>query len=538
MTATVSDAGAGRPDPPESEDGVLAAPKAAIFFLGALGGTQAVDPIIASTALVKASRGLGMEGGTIALAASISTVVLAATVISMGLLGDRIGWRRLLISSLMVSVVGDLLAAAAPVSELYLAGRALAGLGLGGVFAASFAYVRIITPKEKVPAALGLYSASGSLVLVTLSLLGGALASIEWRAAFLIVPVACALYVLLARLLLPATARLTGGPTDLLGQVLLGFGIVGVLVGISHMSQGVGDPQFWLPTLAGAALLTGFVIAEQRVESPFFPVAVLRNPLFLGAMAAGFVYNFTQSSTVLQFSNLWQYVSGLSPMKVSAGTLPFLLVGIIAALLTGRLITNGLRNSTVILVGGFLCALGGFATLLHRPGSGYLTLLPALLLLGFGATMASIPYGGLIVKAASGKFSSFYGPVTSSRTTIGQIAYAMGLALSTVMVDKLTTGGVVTRLREAGVPPSRTGTALDSLGIYVRTGKDPVSRLAEQTLSVAKESYLNSFQATMVAVGLLALLAALFGATVLHRGAAVEAAADTADTPTVEWAGE
>ena len=57
MTATVSDAGAGRPDPPESEDGVLAAPKAAIFFLGALGGTQAVDPIIASTALVKACTG-------------------------------------------------------------------------------------------------------------------------------------------------------------------------------------------------------------------------------------------------------------------------------------------------------------------------------------------------------------------------------------------------------------------------------------------------------------------------------------------------
>ncbi|CAB4756825.1 MAG: MFS transporter [Actinobacteria bacterium] len=538
MTATASAEGAGNPDVSDSEAEALAAPKAAIFFLGALGGTQAVDPIIASTALVKASRGLAMQGGMIALAASISTVVLAATVISMGLLGDRIGWRRLLIGSLIVSMVGDLLAAAAPASAPYLAGRALAGLGLGGVFAASFAYVRIITPREKVPAALGLYSASGSMVLVTLSLLGGALASIEWRAAFLIVPVACALYVLLATVLLPATGRQTGGPTDLLGQVLLALGIVGVLLGLSHMSQGVRDALFWVPTLAGVALLGAFVMAEQRAESPFFPVAVLRNPLFLGAMAAGFVYNFTQSSTVLQFSNLWQYVSGLSPMKVSAGTLPFLLVGILAALMTGRLITNGLRNSTVILIGGLLCALGGFATLLHHPESGYLALLPALLLLGFGATMASIPYGGLIVQAASGKFSSFYGPVTSSRTTIGQIAYAMGLALSTVMVDKLTTGGVVTRLREAGVSPSRTASALDSLGIYVRSGKDPVSRLAEQTLSLAKESYVNSFQTTMVAVGLLALVAALFGATVLRRGAAVEAAADEPDASTTEWARE
>ena len=521
-TATVSTA----------DDGVLPAPKAAILFLGALGGTQAVDPTIASTALVTASRGLGMEGGMIALAASISTLVLAATVISMGLLGDRIGWRRLLIASLLVAVVGDVLAAAAPASVFYLAGRAIAGLGLGGVFAASFAYVRIITPKERVPAALGLYSAAGSIVLVTLSLLGGVLASIEWRTAFLIVPVACAVYVVLARVLLPETGRRSTGPADVPGQALLAFGIVGVLFGISHLSKGVGETLFWAPTLVGAALLATFVVVEQRVAHPFFPVSVLRNPLFIGATCAGFIYNFTQSSTILQFANLWQYVSGLAPVKVSAGTLPFLLIGIVAALLTGRLITRGLANSTVILVGGALCAVGGFATLLHSAGSGYLTLLPALLLIGFGATMASIPYGGLIVKAASGKLAAFYGPITSSRTTIGQIAYAMGLALSTVMVDKLTTGGVVSRLTSSGVPPARTGSALDSLGVYVRTGKDPSTSLAAQTLSVAKESYLSSFRITMITVGLLALGAGVVGAIVLRRGAAVEAAADADDGST------
>lgn len=507
---------------PEPDDAVLPAPKAAIFFLGALGGTQAVDPTIASTALVSASRGLSMEGGMIALAASISTLVLAATVISMGLLGDRLGWRRLLTASLVVAIVGDVLAAVAPASVVYLAGRAVAGLGLGGVFAASFAFVRIITPRERVPAALGLYSAAGSVVLVTLSLLGGTLASIEWRTAFLIVPVACALYVLLARILLPETPRRPAGPADVTGQALLAFGIAGVLLGISHLSKGVTEPLFWGPTLAGVALLVAFVTVERRAPHPFFPVAVLRSPLFIGAVCAGFIYNFTQSSTILQFANLWQYVSGLAPVKVSAGTLPFLLIGIVAALVTGRLITRGLPDATVLVVGGALCALGGFATLLHTAGSGYLTLLPALLLLGFGATMASIPYGGLIVKAAAGRFASFYGPITSSRTTVGQIAYAMGLALSTVMVDKLTTGGVVQRLGAAGVPPSRTGSALDSLGVYVRTGKDPATTLAEQTLSVAKESYLSSFRLTMIAVGLLALAAGVVGAGVLRRTGSVD----------------
>jgi MFS family permease len=98
---------------------VLASPAGAIVFLGTLGGIQAVDPTIASTALVKASRGLGMDGGLLALAASISTLVLAATVISSCLLGDRIGWRRLLTGGLLLSIVGDVLVALAPASTAY-----------------------------------------------------------------------------------------------------------------------------------------------------------------------------------------------------------------------------------------------------------------------------------------------------------------------------------------------------------------------------------------------------------------------------------
>ncbi|MFZ4518479.1 MAG: MFS transporter [Microthrixaceae bacterium] len=530
MTATAPPPAAGSRTG-ASTDGTLPAPAAAIFFLGALGGIQAVDPTIASTALVKASRGLSMEGGMIALAASLSTLVLAATVISAGLLGDRLGWRRLLTAGLLLAVVGDLSAALAPAAPVYLFGRAVAGLGLGAVFAASFAYIRIITPRDRMARALGLYSASGSVVLVVFSFVGGLLASFEWRAAFLLIPVACVVSVAVARVVLPLTGRRADGPADVPGQVLLALGIVGVLFGISHLSKGVGEPLFWGPVLAGVVLLGAFSLVESRGAHPFFPLAVLRHPLFLGALTAGFIYNFAQSSTILQFSNLWQYVAGLAPVRVSLGLLPFLLVGIAAALITGRLLTRGMSNGTAILAGGVIAAAGGAATLLHSDGRSYLTLVPALLLLGFGATMASIPYGGLVVKAASGKLASFYGPITSSRTTFGQVAYALGLALSTVMVDKLTTGGVVRRLTAAGVPPARTASALDGLGVYVRTGKDPSTALGEQALAVARQSYTNSFKITMVAVGAACLLAGVVGRVLLGRAAAAERAADADDTP-------
>ena len=65
----------------------------AVPFLGFLGAVQGSCPNIASTALVGASRSLHMAGSTQALAASVQTMAIAATVISTGLLADRLGRR-------------------------------------------------------------------------------------------------------------------------------------------------------------------------------------------------------------------------------------------------------------------------------------------------------------------------------------------------------------------------------------------------------------------------------------------------------------
>lgn len=505
------------PHPRSADPSVIAAPAAAIFFLGALGGIQAVDPTIASTALVEAARGLSMQGRLLAFAASISTLMLAATVVSAGLLGARTGWRRMLSCALVVAIAGDVIVAAAPSSTVYLLGRAIAGVGLGGVFTASFAYIRIITPSDRMPKALGLYAASGSVVLVLLSVTGGFVASANWRLAFLLIPAACALCLLATRFVLPVAPPSASGPADVPGQILLMFGIMTLLVGVSHMSRGLTNPWCWAPLTVGAVLLGWFAVFEQRTAHPCFPIPVLRSAVFLAAVCAGFIYNFAQSSTVLQFANLWQYVNGLAPSQVSLGLLPFMLIGIVAALVAGRLIGQAISEGTAIAIGGAFVAAGGLATLLLDPTSHQLAGLPALCLIGFGATMASIPYGGLIVRSASGRFASFYGSITSARASVGQIAYALGLAVSTVMVNSLTHGGVVHRLDRAGVPPTRTGAALDSLGVYVKSGTKPSTRLGEQALSAATASYTASFKITMVAVGGLCLLLGATAAALLRR---------------------
>ncbi len=127
----------------------------AVPFLGVLASLQSIDPTVANTALVKAGAALQMQGSTLALAASISTLAQAATVLLMGFLGDRLGRRQVLMASLLLSIAGDGIALAAPNAGLFLVGRALVGIGVGAVLALTFASVRFVSKPEQLGKALG-----------------------------------------------------------------------------------------------------------------------------------------------------------------------------------------------------------------------------------------------------------------------------------------------------------------------------------------------------------------------------------------------
>ena len=496
---------------------------AALALLGVMAGAQGADPNVASTALVGAGRGLGMSGDLLALAASMSTLVLSATVISTGLLADRLGRRGVLMAALVLAAVGDLLAAGAPASPLYLLGRALAGIGFGAVFGAAFAYIRAITPPERIAGAMGVFGAVSGATALVLTFLGGALASIHWRLAFVLLPIVALLCLPAVRVLLPVQEPHRDGPTDYPGQVLLALGVVGVLYGFSHASSGLTDPTTLGPLLGGLVLLAAFAWRERASgtgsagDRRFFPVELFRRPVFLAAVCAGFVYNFGTAVGFLQLTNLWQYVTGLGTLSVSLWQLPFLLSGIAAAVVVGRAMTRGLSAGAVVGIGAVTSAAGfGLLALLHSSTSLW-GFLPGSILLGAGVIIASLPYGTLIISQADARF---FGPVTSARTTIGQFYYAAGLALSTVLVDRLTTGGTVRRLTEAGVPPTQTGQGLDAVTAFAADGTQPDTALGQQALSAATSSYANGFVVTMLISGVLALVIGGIGWQLLRRNSA------------------
>lgn len=504
----------------------------AVPLLGATAGIAMADPSVASTALVEASRGLGISTGLLPFAASVENYMAAASVVSTGLLADRLGRRRVLVAAALLAVIAELLAAGSTVPVVFLIARALMGVAGGAIFGSAFAFVRHVAP-DRLGSALGTFGAVATLTMMTLSLLGGTLASVSWRLGFVMLAASAALAAILVLRVLPPISPVGSGPADVTGQVLLALGVVLPLYGLSEATG--PTLAFVLPVAAGAAALVGFFVVEHRGRHPFFPIAVFKDRRYLAALVLGLSFNAALAALLLQLANLWQYLDRWATWQVSLASMPAFLAGMAASVVAGRRLSRGVTPRTVAVTGMVLMALGFAALSTVRPGNGPWAFVAALLLVGLGTQAVNVPYGALVVQCAP---EGGYGPVTSSRTTVGQIGYALGLAGSTVMIDRLTRQELPERLAEAGVSPTRTADAISTVLVYVEHGTRAATDEARQVLGAAAQAYVSAFSTTMLAMsGLLVvlgviawlLLAGTFSGAVDGADPGTSAAAATGD---------
>lgn len=508
---------------PSSEStGVLASSAVAVPFLGFVAGLDGAAANISSTALVSASRGLQMSGGTQALAASVMTLAIAATVISTGLIADRIGRRNMMLIALVITCGGQLIVAVAPVAAIYLLGMAITGVGVGATYGAAFGFLAAIVPREKFASAMGIFTAFMMLSTILFTFVGGVLVGINWRLAFLMLPLVAIICAVIARLVLPRIPKLRGEAFDFLGQALLALGVIVFLYGCSQLANSLTSIKTIGPIVVGIALLIGFFVRESKSKRHFFPVSLFKSPVFLAALCAGFVYNFGTAVGFLQITNLWQYVTGLKPAEVSMWQLPMLLSGVVAGVVTGRLVGKKITNRSAILGGAVILLAGTVLVALAHDSRSLLAFLPGLLCIGGGVVIASVPFGSLILREAPAKY---LGPVTSSRSTVGQIFYTLGFALSMVAIDRLTDIGVISHLKADGVSPTSYGTGLDALSVFVSTGQKPTSTVGQQALQGAAASYGDAFTVTMVGAGAIAAIVGVVAFVLLGKGRDVEPAA-------------
>jgi len=501
--------GATAPDP----GGAM--PRGAIYLLGLIGGLQLLDPAVANTAIVEAGKALGFTASQRALGASISTLALAATVLAAGVAADRLGRRGVLIASMLLAVVGDVIVAIAPQAEVYLAGRALAGIGLGAALAATFAYVRFVTPAPKVTAALGLWSAVMIGLLIVGSMIGGAVALSSWRVAMLLVPALGVLLVVFVPRVLPVMPRSGQGRVDYLGLVLVGASTVSLLYGLSQAATSLASSKFYVPVVVGIAGYALFGSVELRSKAPAFPIKLFASGVFVAAVFAGVAWNFGQAVVQLSTSNLWQYTKAVSTFQVTVLQLPMLLVLLAVSVLVGNyLAKHGDRLRQVLGLGFVCCVLGLLLMVVARNDWPAWVVVPGAVVVGIGLALISIPQSAMFVAEAP---ADYLGSVTSFRTTIGQVGYAAGLALSVVFVQVFGHARFAGELQKEGLAtPSQVAAGIDEVRQFAHDQVQPTTAAGRAAVEAAEKAYTQGFDITMLVSA--AIIAVMGLAAVLVMG--------------------
>ncbi len=170
----------------------------------------AIDATVLHVAAPTLSMTLGASGNELLWIIDIYSLVMAGMVLPMGALGDRIGFKRLLMIGSTLFGLSSLAAAFAPSAGWLIAARASLAIGAAMIIPATLAGIRtlFIDARDR-NIALGVWAAVGSGGAAFGPLIGGMLLEhFYWGSVFLInVPIVLVVVSLAARFVPPQQGR-------------------------------------------------------------------------------------------------------------------------------------------------------------------------------------------------------------------------------------------------------------------------------------------------------------------------------------------
>ena len=336
MTTTQSSAGAGaagtQPRPQRRIGAIFAGLLVAMLL-------SSLDQTIFSTALPTI---VGELDGVDHMLWVTTAYLLAATIMMpiYGKLGDVIGRRGIFLFALAVFLVGSVVGGLAQDMTWLIIGRAIQGIGGGGLMILSQAIIADVVPVRERSKYMGVMGAVFGLSSVVGPLLGGWFTEgIGWRWAFWInIPLGIAAIVMAAVFLkLPkhdVKVRL-----DVWGILTMAVAVTSIILVTSW-----GGTQYdWdSPTIIGlivaAVVASGlFIWAEHKAAEPIIPLKLFKSRNFVVATTAGLVIGIVMFGALAYLPTYLQMVAGVSATASGYLLLPMIVGMMLTSIGTGQL---------------------------------------------------------------------------------------------------------------------------------------------------------------------------------------------------------
>jgi DHA2 family multidrug resistance protein-like MFS transporter len=333
-----------------------------------------LDNTILNIALPTIQRELGASQSELIWAIDAYVLVFAALLFSWGVIGDRIGRKKVLIIGLTIFGVASAIAAFSASSGMLIGMRAVMGIGGAAVLPTTLAIITVVFPPHERGKAIGAWAGAVGAAIALGPVLGGILLQHPswfewllgnmWGSVFLInVPIVIIGVIAIARVV-PETKNPQPRALDIPGLLLSVTGLGLLIYGIIHASE-TRDwlaPSVLFPAFAGIALIALFLWIESRSDHASFDVALFKNRGYAVSLTAISLAFFALTGITFMLPFYLQILRGFDPLSAGLSFIPFAVGQIIAAPRSATMVNRfGYRAVMSFGLGAVAVALGALS---------------------------------------------------------------------------------------------------------------------------------------------------------------------------------
>ncbi len=467
----------------------------------------AIDATVLHVAAPTLSVALGSSGNELLWIIDIYSLVMAGMVLPMGALGDKIGFKRLLLLGSAIFGIASLCAALSPTAMTLIASRALLAVGAAMIVPATLAGIRsTFAEASQRNMALGLWAAVGSGGAAFGPLVGGILLEhFYWGSVFLInVPIVLVVIAINAKVVPRQPAR-REQPLNLL-QALVLIAAILMLV-FSAKSALKGQLALWLTALValgGAAMLTWFIRKQLSAARPMVDMRLFTHRIILSGVMMAMTALITLVGFELLMAQELQFVHQKTPFEAGIFMLPVMVAsgfsGPIAGLLVSRL---GLRE---VATGGMLLSAFSFLGLALTDFSTQQWLAWGLMtLLGFSVASALLASSSAIMAAAPKEKAAAAAAAGAIETMAYELGAGLGIALFGLILTRSYSASIAL---PSGLSGAMAQQAASSIGEAVSLSQALPAGVAQALMAAAKTAFIQAHSLVLATAGVLLLLLA------------------------------
>jgi MFS transporter, DHA2 family, multidrug resistance protein len=488
-----------------------------------------LDNTILNIALPTIQRDLGATQSQLVWAVDAYVLVFAALLFSWGVIGDRIGRKKVLIIGLTLFAIASAIAAFSNGPSMLIGMRALMGVGGAAVLPTTLAIITVVFPPHERGKAIGIWAAAVGAAVALGPILGGILLQHPnwfewllgnaWGSVFLInVPIVFFGVIAIAKVV-PETKNPNPRSLDIPGLLLSITGLGLLIFGIIHASE-TRDwlaPTVLIPAFAGVALIAFFLWIESRSDHASFDVGLFKNRGYAVSITAVSLAFFALSGITFVLPFYLQILRGFDTLSAGLSFVPFAVGQIIAAPRSAAMVEKfGYRAVMSFGLGAVAVALGALSVI--QIDTPIWVVLVVFFIFGFGMgnviAPASTVMQNVLPLARAGAGSAV-------QNTVRQVGGALGVAVIGTILATRYAANVEPFLGNlpAEIPEQAKEVASESIiGTVSVLNQAAESGLpaatAAQLQSGAFEAFLNASHITSListVIVILAFLIVLFG---------------------------